>query len=58
MLEVGADLVPASQVEQEGQGVDVGCSAQEHCQLGVIVVKERSIEGKETSNVLKKNISV
>lgn len=33
MLEVGADLVPAAQVEQEGQRVDVCRSAQKHGQL-------------------------
>lgn len=27
MLKVSADFVPAAQVKQEGQGVDVGCSA-------------------------------
>lgn len=33
MLEAGADLVPASQVEQEGQRVDVRSPSQEHGQL-------------------------
>lgn len=33
VLEVGANLVPATQVEQEGQRVDVCRSAQKHGQL-------------------------
>lgn len=42
MLEVGSDLVAPPQVEEEGEGVDVSSSAQEHCQLGGDVVKEES----------------
>lgn len=34
VLEVGADLVFAAQVQQEGEGVDVRSSAQKHSQLG------------------------
>lgn len=33
MLEARPDLVPTSQVEQEGQGVDVCSPSQKHCQL-------------------------
>ena len=33
MLEVVADLVLTPEVEQEGQGVDVGCPPQEYCYL-------------------------
>ena len=33
VLEVGADLVLATQVDEEGQRVDVRCPAQEHSHL-------------------------
>lgn len=40
VLEVGSDLVASSQIEKEGERVDVCSSSQEHCQLGGSVVKE------------------
>lgn len=42
MLEVGSDLVASPQVEEEGQRIDVGSSAQEYSHLGGREVKERT----------------
>ena len=33
VLDVRSNLVLAAQVKQEGQRIDVGCPAKEHCQL-------------------------
>lgn len=48
MLEVGSDLVAAPQVEEEGQRVDVGGSAQEHGHLGGKEVKESTTAQRST----------
>lgn len=49
MLKVGSDLVASPQVEEEGQRVDVGGSAQEHGHLGGKEVKERTMAQRSTS---------
>ena len=43
VLEVGSDLVASPQIEEEGEGVDVGGPAQEHSQLEGEQVKERGL---------------
>lgn len=47
MLKVGAYLVPAAQVEQEGEWVNIRCTAQENGQLEQKVVKEAKKQKKK-----------
>ena len=50
VLEVGADLVLATQVDEEGQRVDVRCPAQEHSHLCDDRVKSRGTATQHTLN--------
>ncbi|TNN72742.1 hypothetical protein EYF80_017026 [Liparis tanakae] len=47
VLEVGSDLVASSQIQQEGERVDVRGSSQEYRQLGGNEVKERTTERQQ-----------
>lgn len=50
MLEVGSDLVASPQVEEEGQRVDVGSSAQEYSHLEGKEVKENQSTSEHKRN--------
>lgn len=53
MLEIGSDLVASAQIEEEGERVDVGRSAQEHCHLGWTLVKEDYRPSSVNSSVFR-----